>query len=175
MGLLGSIFGRPKPLPVENLAALGAAGSSLGSRGYAFAGKTGICLKKDGPTKLDLTGLMAGSGLPVRYELATDEYCCNWIILQGDLPETVNAVTMVCNRLNEAKWGGDILCVAFEFSQDDRKSYWIYNRRGAFYPFVPQGNEHDVMRELRMQHAGTDTLPVEDNLARWYPIWGMPF
>jgi hypothetical protein len=175
MGLLGAIFGRPKPLPVENLAALGAAGPGLESRGYAFTEKTGICLKKEGPTKLDLTGLMASAGLPVRYEVATDEYCCNWIILQDNLQATTDAVIAVCRRINEAKWGGDILCVAFEFTHDGRKSYWIYSRRGIFYPFVPQDHEHDVMRELRMQHAGTDIIPVEGQLARWYPIWGMPF
>jgi hypothetical protein len=122
-----------------------------------------------------VTGLLAGASLPVSYELITDEYCCTWIVLPGDLQPTVTAVITACRLLNEARRGGAILCVAFEFGIDDRKSYWIYNRRDAFYPFVPQGNEHDVMRELRMQHAGTDILPVEDNLARWYPIWGMPF
>jgi hypothetical protein len=174
MGILGSIFGRPRPLPLENLAALQAAGASLESKGYAFAGKAGICLKKEGPTKLDLTGLLAGAGLPVRYELATDEYGCTWIVLRGDLRNVVASVITACRLLNEARRGSDILCIAFEFRKDGRKAYWIYSRKGMFYPFVPQDSEHDVLLELKMQDAGTGSLPVEGSIASWHPLWGMP-
>jgi hypothetical protein len=175
MGLLNTILGRPAPFPLDSLAAMQAAGASLSEKGYAFAGKAGICLKKDGPTKLVITGMLAGAALPVRYELATDEYCCTWIVLRGDLSAIVAATTKTCRILNESRSGGSILCVAFEFRKDDRKVYWIYNRGGLFYPFVPKDSEHDVLLELKMQDAGTGMLPVEGKLTRWYPIWGMPF
>jgi len=175
MGLLGALFHRPRPLPVENLAALRTAGSALAAKGYAFAGKAGICLRKEGPTKLDLAGMLAGAGLPARHELAADEYGCTWIVLRGDLGHIAAAAIDICRRLNEARQGSEILCVAAEFARDSLKAYWIYSRRGLFYPFVPHGREHDVLRELRMKDAGTGILPVEGALTRWHPIWGMPF
>lgn len=175
MGLLGTIFRRPRALPVGNLAALSAAVPDLAAKGYAFAGKAGICLKEDGPSKLDLTGLLSTAGLPARYELATDEYACTWIVLRGDPGSTIAAAINACRRLNDARRGGEILCVAFEFAKDGRKAYWIYNRKGLFYPFVPQDSEHDVLQELRMRDAGTGILPVEGTVARWHPLWGMPF
>jgi hypothetical protein len=175
MGLLGSIFRRPRTLPVENLAALPAAVRGLAKKGYAFAGKAGVCLKKEGPTKLDMTGLLAAAGLAARYELATDEYGCTWIVLRGGPENTIASAVTACRRLNEARRGGEILCVAFEFAKDGRKAYWIYNRKGMFYPFVPQDSEHDVLQELRMRDAGTGILPVESSVTRWHPLWGMPF
>jgi hypothetical protein len=175
MGILGSIFGRRRPLPIENLTALQTAGAGLESKGYRFAGKAGICLKKEGPTKLDLTGLLAGAGMSARYELATDEYGCTWIVLRGDPRNVLAAVIMACRLLHEARRGSDTLCVVFEFLKDGRKAYWIYNRKGLFYPFVPRDSEHDVMLELKMKDAGTGILPVESSIASWHPLWGMPF
>lgn len=174
MGLLGSIFGRRRTLPVENLAALSAAGDSLSDLRYDFAGKAGICMRK-GPAQLDATGMFAGAGMTVRYGLATDEYGCTWIIMRGDLRTVVASMTTACRLLNEARHGGDILCVVFEFRKDDRKAYWIYSRKGLFYPFVPRDGEHDVARELKMLEAGTDVMPMEGSLSSWHPIWGMPF
>jgi hypothetical protein len=175
MGFLGSIFRRPRPLPLENLTAMQAAGAGLEFKGYVFAGKEGICLKKEGPTKLDLTGLLAGAGLSARYDLATDEYGCTWIVLLGDARNIMAAAIRACRLLNDARRGSDILCVVFEFLKDGRKAYWIYSRRGLFYPFVPQDGEHDVVRELKMQDAGTGILPLEGSIASWHPLWGMPF
>lgn len=175
MGLLGDIFGRQRSLPIENLAALRAAGASLAENGYEFAKNAGICLKKEGLTRLDLTGLLAGAGLIARYDLATDEYGCTWIVLRGDLESTVDSVITACRLLNDARQGGHILCIAFEFRKEDRKAYWIYNRKGLYYPFVPRDGEHDVLREINMQNVASGVLPVEGSLAQWYPLWSMPF
>lgn len=175
MGLLGSIFRRPRALPVENLAALSAAVPGLAAKGYTFTGKAGVCLKREGPSKLDLTGLLAAAGMTARYELATDEYACTWLVLRGVPETTIASAATACRRLNEARGGGEILCVAFEFAKDGRKAYWIYSRKGLFYPFVPKDGEHDVLQELKMRDAGTGILPVEGAIARWHPLWGMPF
>jgi hypothetical protein len=175
MGILSSLFGKPKAFPLENLSALQSAGEKLSSDGYNFAGRAGICLKKSGPSRLDITGMLAGAGMPARYELATDEYGCTWIILKGDLSSTVSSAITACRQLNVTRHGGEILCIAFEFSKDDRKVYWIYNKKGRFYPFVPQDSEHDIIIELKMKEAGTDILPIEGSVSNWYPLWGMPF
>jgi len=156
------------------------AGNALSSAGLAFSGKAGVCLKapvvgRAGPSKLDLTGLLAGAALPARYELASDEYGCTWVVLRGDLRSVATAATATCRLLNDARYGGDILCIAFEFADKGRKAYWIYNRDGRFYPFAPENKEHDVRFELHMKAVVTGIMPVEDAVSKWYPLWGMPF
>jgi hypothetical protein len=63
--------------------------------------------------------------------------------------------------------------------QDARQRliYWIYNyKRGAFYPFVPaQGDkQRDNERELVLKAQVGSELPVESELSRWFPLWGVP-
>ena len=53
----------------------------------------------------------------------------------------------------------------------------IYNyKRGAFYPFVPSGGaqQRDNERELRLKAQIGADLPVEAELERWFPLWGIP-
>ncbi|MHB8329650.1 MAG: PspA-associated protein PspAB [Acidimicrobiales bacterium] len=57
-----------------------------------------------------------------------------------------------------------------------RPLYIVYlAKRGTFYPFAPSGGEQrDTELELRIRSVlGTD-LPVEPELARWFPIWDLP-
>ena len=59
----------------------------------------------------------------------------------------------------------------------DQPIYWIYNyKRGSFYPFVPAGGEgrRDSERELRLKAQIGRELPVEPELERWFPLWGIP-
>ena len=65
---------------------------------------------------------------------------------------------------------------AFEDSHK-RHLYWIYNyKRGAFYPFVPAGGEQqrDSERELVLKAQVGAELPLEKELERWFPLWGIP-
>ena len=71
-----------------------------------------------------------------------------------------------------------ILAAVFAFRDEkDRPLYWIYNyKRGTFYPFVPSGGEQqrDNERELRLKAQIGQDLPVEPELERWFPLWGIP-
>jgi hypothetical protein len=58
-----------------------------------------------------------------------------------------------------------------------KKLYWIYNyKRGAFYPFVPGTGDHERNheRELRLKAQVGAELPIEGELERWFPLWGIP-
>jgi hypothetical protein len=62
--------------------------------------------------------------------------------------------------------------------------YWIYNyKRGTFYPFVPapgddgapaESRGRDTERELVLKAQVGAELPVEQELERWFPLWGIP-
>jgi hypothetical protein len=90
----------------------------------------------------------------------------------------VVGVNAVSTALQGGGYGERILCAVFAFrDRDGRHVYWIYNyKRGAFYPFVPAGGgqERDNERELRLKAQIGADLPVEAELERWFPLWGIP-
>jgi hypothetical protein len=71
-----------------------------------------------------------------------------------------------------------VLCAVFAFEDERRRPlYWIYNyKRGFFYPFVPAAGQErrDNERELVLKAQVGAELPVEPELTRWFPLWGIP-
>jgi PspAB-like protein len=48
-------------------------------------------------------------------------------------------------------------------------------KRGTFYPFAPmEGEKRDNALELRLRALLEGELPIEQDLTRWFPIWGVP-
>jgi hypothetical protein len=87
-------------------------------------------------------------------------------------------INAVSSALEAGGYGERVLCAVFAF-EDSRKRplYWIYNyKRGAFYPFVPAGGDQqrDNERELVLKAQMGSELPVEQELDRWFPLWGIP-
>jgi hypothetical protein len=108
-----------------------------------------------------------------------DDYGYRWMILEDeDMDDLVVGVNAVSTALQGGGYGERILCAVFAFrDRDGRHVYWIYNyKRGAFYPFVPAGGgqERDNERELRLKAQIGADLPVEAELERWFPLWGIP-
>ena len=66
----------------------------------------------------------------------------------------------------------------FRFTRDNgRDVYFIYNiKRGFWYPFVPAEGEQvrDNEAELRLKAQLGGELPMEPELERWFPLWGVP-
>jgi hypothetical protein len=122
-------------------------------------------------------GTASDSGTAV--ESTDDSYGFRWLVLRGgtfdDLVVNINAVS---SALEAGGYGERVLCAVFAF-EDSRKRplYWIYNyKRGAFYPFVPAGGDQqrDNERELVLKAQMNSELPVEQELDRWFPLWGIP-
>jgi hypothetical protein len=108
-----------------------------------------------------------------------DEFGYRWMILEDtDFDDLVVGVNAVSGALQAGGYGDRILCAVFGFRDDrDRPLYWIYNyKRGGFYPFVPAKGEQqrDNERELRLKAQIGADLPVEPELERWFPLWGIP-
>ena len=100
------------------------------------------------------------------------------ILRDADFDDLVVGVNAVSGALEAGGYGERILCAVFAFEDaSGRPLYWIYNyKRGAFYPFVPGGGDHerDNERELRLKAQVGAELPVEPELERWFPLWGIP-
>ncbi|MGN6189273.1 MAG: PspA-associated protein PspAB [Conexibacter sp.] len=121
-------------------------------------------------------GTSSDSGTTV--ETRDDEYDYRWMVLRdADFDDLVVGVNAVSGALEAGGYGERILCAVFAFEDvRGRPLYWIYNyKRGAFYPFVPAGDHaRDNERELRVKAQVGTELPVEPELERWFPLWGIP-
>ncbi|MGZ4351008.1 MAG: PspA-associated protein PspAB [Solirubrobacteraceae bacterium] len=111
-------------------------------------------------------------------ETSVDSYGFSWLILKGqDFDSLVVGINAVSSALEGGGYGDRLLCAVFAF-QDERSRplYWIYNyKRGFFYPFVPAGaQQRDNERELVLKAQAGNELPVEPELSRWFPLWGIP-
>ncbi len=108
-----------------------------------------------------------------------DSFGFRWLILRGkDFDELVVGINAVSGALETGGYGERVLCAVFSFEDSQKRPlYWIYNyKRGAFYPFVPAGGEQqrDNERELVLKAQMGGELPVEPEMTRWFPLWGIP-
>ncbi len=96
----------------------------------------------------------------------------------GSFDDLVVGINAVSTALEAGGYGERILCAVFAFRDArGRALYWIYNyKRGMFYPFVAAGGpqQRDNERELVLRAQIGRELPVEPELQRWFPLWGIP-
>jgi hypothetical protein len=114
-----------------------------------------------------------------KVESSDDSYDFRWLILRGEsFDDLVVGINAVSSALESGGYGERVLCAVFAFEDEQRRRlYWIYNyKRGSFYPFVPAGGEQqrDTEREFVLKAQIGAELPVEQELERWFPLWGIP-
>jgi hypothetical protein len=114
-----------------------------------------------------------------RLERSDDAYGFRWLILRGeDFEGLVVGLNAISGAIEAGGYGERLLCAVFGFEDAHQRGlYWIYNyKRGRFYPFVPAAGreQRDSERELVLQAQMTRDLPIEPELGRWFPLWGIP-
>jgi hypothetical protein len=112
-------------------------------------------------------------------ETSADSYGFSWLVLRGgEFDDLVVGINAVSTALEAGGYGDRVLCAVFAFEDGDKRPiYWIYNyKRGSFYPFVPApgAQQRDNERELVLRAQIGSELPVEPELQRWFPLWGIP-
>jgi hypothetical protein len=115
---------------------------------------------------------------PLTWKTFADNFGYQWIILHSDdFANLVATVHMISRELQDSNFGEQLLASIFQFKDDKgRNVYWIYNyKRGAFYPFVPTGDQQrDNASELRYCAIMKGELNIEEDLTKWYALWGIP-
>jgi hypothetical protein len=129
----------------------------------------------------DMEEILKGTGEETGTTIAArdDEFGYRWMVLSDpDLEDLVVGVNAISTALVGGGYGDRVLCAVFAFRDDkSRPLYWIYNyKRGFFYPFVPARGEQqrDSEAELRLKAQIGAELPIEPELERWFPLWGIP-
>ena len=109
-----------------------------------------------------------------------DAYGFSWLILRGkSFDDLVVGINAVSSALEAGGYGERLLCAVFAFvDAQKRRIYFIYNyKRGYWYPFVPvngSSSERSTERELQLKAQMASELPIEPELERWFPLWGIP-
>ena len=112
-----------------------------------------------------------------------DDLGYRWLIFSSqNFQALVTTLHVASQTLMEKGYGTQLLFAIFAFKDEQhQRIYWIYNyKRGYFYPFVPETDSHDRMRqrdnaeEMRLAAAMGKELPVEQELERWFPVWDVP-
>jgi hypothetical protein len=109
-----------------------------------------------------------------------DSYGYRWMVLgDASIEDLAVGINAVSSSIETAGHGERLLCAVWAFvDANKRRIYFIYNyKRGYWYPFVPQAgsnNERDTERELRLKAQMASDLPMEPELERWFPLWGIP-
>lgn len=188
MGWFDSLFGRSKPVQsqTEKLFAISTARVALEmgpgmepgtDAGVVYRPLQSSAFEGAADELTEILELSAReTGSTIRRE--NDDYGFAWVLVQdNDFEDLVATIHMVSLTLQERGFKDQLLAAAFRFDREGRPVYWLYNyKRGAFYPFVPNGpNRRDNAAELRYGAIMEKELPIEKQTDQWYPMWGIPF
>jgi len=191
MGLLDILLGRTKPVApdLDQLFGLPSAAVTLeAAAGFTPTGRGAVCFATVEGAAFEQTHrevqalLDADAGRsPVR--LTRDRYGYSWLVSErtpDQLPELVNDLHAVNSSLEANGFGPQLLCslAGFRNPAEDHALALVYlYKRGAFYVFAPlpgERQQRDNALELRVKAALVDDLRMEEDLSRWFPVWGAP-
>lgn len=181
MGLLDVLLGRSKPVrpDLDQLFGLTSAAITLeaasdlrptGLGSVCFAAVEGGAFTE---IQQDLHALIS-------VESSQDSYGYTWLLSRHDPSETTDLVTdlhAVNSALEEHGFGPQLLCSLVGFRNPAGRSLalvYLY-KRGSFYPFAPlPGEKRDNALELQVKALVANDLRLEEDLSRWFPVWGAP-
>ena len=113
-------------------------------------------------------------------ELTSDSYGFTWLVCRRSGEDTAGLVTdlhAVNSSLADGGFGPQLLCTLLPFAGGSGKRVaivYLY-KRGTFYPFAPlAGERRDNALELQVKGVIGSDLKWEQDLARWFPVWGAP-
>jgi hypothetical protein len=190
VGFLDVLLGRSKPVrpDLDQLFGLPSAAVTLeAAAGFTPTGLGSVCfssveggafaqVQKDVQELLDAD--TERGGVPV--ETSRDSYGYTWLLARHEptgLPELVNDLHAVNTALQDNGFGPQLLCslVAFRDAELRPLALVYLYKRGTFYPFAPQpGDKRDNALELQIKALVANDLRIEQDLARWFPVWGAP-
>ncbi|GAA2382957.1 PspA-associated protein PspAB [Nonomuraea africana] len=183
MGWLDVILGRTKQAEpnLDALFALPSAAVTLqAATGLAPTGEGSVSFRAaEGGAFATLQGDVKAL-LGERVEESTDVYGYTWLLVRRAPDAVTDLVTelhAVNSSLEDAGFGPSLLCslVAFADPRGRRLAIVYLYKRGTFYPFAPLGGQHrDNALELQARGALAEELRIEEDLARWFPVWGAP-
>jgi hypothetical protein len=185
MGLLDVLLGRTKPVQPDLDQLFGLPGAAVtleaGTR-FRPTGVGSVCFKPpEGGAfvglreEIDKLVSMDGG----KFDETGDGYGFTWLVRRtdpGELDTLVTDLHAANSSLAEAGFGQALLCTVVAFTDGSRKLGLVYlYKRGTWYPFAPTGPEsRSNAVELEIRSVLADDLKLEEDLSRWFPVYGAP-
>ena len=187
MGFTDVLFGRKKlkDAKSDRLFAISTARITLEAElGLTPAGVAALCFKplsagefvraeNELQELLDFAAQQSNS----RVERKSDDFGFEWLVIHdSDFEDLVNTVHLIATELISRGFGSQLLAAAFRFDGPKDPVYWIYGyKQGTFWPFVPKGEkERDNAEELELKAKLEGEMPIEQDLSRWFALYGAP-
>ena len=194
MGLLDNVLGRRRAAPPasDRLFAITTAYLDLQARsGVVTRGAAAIVFQplatgdfEQVVDSVEAVVRSTGEETASTVERQTDSFGYHWMIVRDeDVDDLAVGINAVSDELATGGYADRVLCAVFAFEDAEHAPlYLIYNyKRGTWYPFAPlvagdgpAAQERDTERELRLRALLGDGLPVEPEISRWFPLWGIP-
>lgn len=188
MGFLDTLLGRSKPVQpkLDALFALPTAAITLqAAMDMVPTGTGSVCFRAAegrafSDIEKDVRELLAMGEDAAPIEVTKDSYGFTWLVCRHS-PEDVEALVTDLHAVNsslvDGGFGPQLLCTLVSLSDGSgRKLGIVYlYKRGTFYPFAPlPGEKRDNSLELEVRGAVGSDLKIEQDLSRWFPVWGAP-
>jgi len=190
VGLRNVLFGRNKlkDPAQERLFAISTARITLETElDLKSSGSAGVCFKSLSAGEfvraenelqqlLDAVASQSGS----KVERKSDELGFEWLVVRDqDFEDLVTTVHLIASELKDSGFGGQLLAAVFPFEGKfkEGRAFWIYGfKQGKFWPFVPTGKEQerDNAEEMELKAKLDPELPIEQDLTRWFGLFGAP-
>jgi hypothetical protein len=189
VGLLDALLGRRKvkgPAPDRLFAVTTAYVDLESQQGITTRGKAAIVFQPLATSDFqaivaEMEEVLKGTGDEIgsTVETSDDDFGYRWMTVRDpDLEDLAVGINAVTDALAVGGYSERVLCAVFAFEDTTRQPiYFIYNyKRGYWYPFVPArgGQQRNTERELQIKAQVGQGLPVEPELERWFPLWGIP-
>jgi PspAB-like protein len=189
VGFLDTLLGRTKPVApdLNRLFQLPSAAITLeAAASFTPTGVGSVCFRSaEGRAFSDVEAeirqlLDSDAERTAPVEVTTDTYGFTWMVIRqppDQLDALVTDVHAVNSTLADNGFGPSLLCslVGLSDARQRRLAIVYLYKRGTFYPFAPlPAEKRDSALELQVRGALEGELTIEQDLSRWFAVWGAP-
>jgi len=191
MGFLDALLGRTKPVKpdLDQLFGLPSAAITLeAAAGFKPTGVGSVCfaaveggafaqIQQDVQALLDAD---TGTEGHIPIEPTRDDYGYTWLTSRhaaDDIVSLVNDVHAVNTARESTGFGPQLPCPLGNSTELPGRTLALgpLYKRGSFHPFAPlPGEKRDNPLGIQIKAMLGNDLRVEQDLTRWFPVWGAP-
>jgi len=149
-----------------------------GAGSVCFRGAAGAAFQQ---TRDDVVALIEADPEAPHVEVTADGFGFTWLVVTRSPDDTAGLCTdlhAVNTSLESQGFDSGLLCSVIPFADSSgRKVGLVYlYKQGTFYAFAPtgQGQQRDNLLEISVRDQLAGELPMEQDLSRWFALWGAP-
>jgi hypothetical protein len=131
-------------------------------------------------TRDEVVELIRSDSSAPEVEVSADGFGFTWLVVHRS-PDDVTGLCTDLHAVNTSLemqgFASGLLCSVIPFADvSGRRVGLVYlYKQGTFYAFAPTGEQsRDNLLEISVRDQLTGELPMEQDLSRWFALWGAP-